>query len=109
MTHFLAVGFIRDALQEVLQQSSQLVTLSTMSEAERQQHSRARAAGGSALSSQAEVQQVAEELRESVQALLATLDRFESEPVIYTGPGDTASVLAMLEGLIEAEPASDDE
>lgn len=100
MTHFLAVGFIRDSLHEIKQQAEALSTLVNMDEAQRQAYLRMRAAGNAPTTYQAALASGVRDLEESLRQLVATLEQFESDPVVYTGQGDTATVLAMLERLL---------
>lgn len=103
MTHFLAVGFVRDSLHDLLQQAEDLRALITTDEAGRQTYLRARAAADAPTTYQEALGQSARELEAGVRELVAVLEQFESDPVVYTGPGDTATVLTMLERLLAGE------
>jgi len=100
LTHFLAVGFVRESLHELLQQTENLRSLLEMDEAARQVFLRERAAADAPTTFQAALQQGVGDLESSVRELLGVLEQFESDPVVYTGQGDTVAVLAMLERLL---------
>lgn len=100
MTNFLEVGSIREGLHDILESARRLQTLLAMTPEQRAALEAARLQQGDLTTFEQDVWATLGAVIERAEELTDFLDRFESDPVIYTGEGSTAEVLAMLERLM---------
>jgi hypothetical protein len=100
VTHFLEVGFIREGIQEVQENGRWLRRLLAMTRTERAALEQSRVQQGDLTTHADDVRMALNSLLTCADELITCLDRFESNPIIYTGVGSTAEVLAMLERLM---------
>ncbi|MGE5676345.1 MAG: hypothetical protein ACM3XM_21080 [Mycobacterium leprae] len=100
MTHFLEVGFMREGLQEILDSALRLRYLLSLTPDQRNSLEQARMQQGELTTYADDVRAALQGVLLEAQGLVDFLDRFEAAPVIYTGDGSTAEVMAMLERLV---------
>jgi|GEM_PF-1622720 len=100
MTHFLEVGSMREELGEIVELAKHLRRLLAVTPDQRLRIERDRIAQGDITTIGEEIQVAVTELVERAEELAGFLDRFESNPVIYTGPGSTQEVMALLARLV---------
>lgn len=98
--HFLQAGALRDDLQDLLEQARHLRHLLGLNVVAREELVSGLAHHGQYTTYEAELEKTAIRLEERAAALMDLLTRFPCEPLIYTGEGDTESVIAMLEQLL---------
>lgn len=98
--HFLQAGVLRDDLQDLVQHATYLKELLSLSPPDREAIVAEFARQGFYTTVDEELAKAAGHVHASAQELLDFLSRFPCEPLIYTGDGDTESVLAMLEQLL---------
>ena len=101
MTHFLEVGSMREGLQEIHENTQWLARLLSMTAEQRAAMDKARLQQGELTTHTDEVKQALTAVLEQAEYMVRFLDQFESAPIIYTGPGTTAEVLAKLEQLAD--------
>lgn len=99
-THFLEVGSMREDLQEIYNHALKLGQLLAMTPEQRRELEQARVQQGDLATYADDVRTALSEVLLRTEDLITFLDQFESAPVIYTGEGNTAEVLSMLERLI---------
>jgi len=99
-THFLEVGSLRDELQEIRANADYLWQLLSMTHEQRTAMDKERMQQGELRTHGDDVRQTLQSLVQQAQSLVDFLDQFESAPVIYTGSGSTAEVLAKLDRLV---------
>lgn len=100
MTHFLEVGSMREDLQEIYAHAARLGRLLAMTPEQRKEMEYTRIQQGEMATYADDVRHALSEVLSRTEDLIHFLDQFESAPVIYTGEGNTAEVLTMLERLI---------
>ncbi len=99
-TNFLEVGALREGLQEIYENAQWLGRLLSMTPDQRAAMEQARVAQGDVTTYTDDVRTALSAVIEQSGDLVQLLDRFESNPIVYTGDGSTAEVLAMLERLL---------
>lgn len=90
---------MRDGLQEIHENAQWLLRLLSMPAEQRAAMDQARFQQGELTTHADEVRQALSAVLEQAEYMARFLDQFESAPIIYTGPGSTAEVLAKLEQL----------
>lgn len=100
MTHFLEVGALREALHEIQENAQWLRRLLSMPPEQRTALEQTRVQQGDMTTYNDDVRAALGAVLMQTEELVLFLDQFESHPIIYTGEGSTAEVLAMLERLI---------
>jgi hypothetical protein len=100
MTHFLEVGSLREGMQEVRDNARWLWRLLAMTAEQRVAMENTRVQQGDLTTHADDVHTALTHLLEQAEDLVQFLDQFEAAPIVYTGAGSTAEVLAMLERLI---------
>lgn len=98
--HFLQAGQLRDDLQELLEHARYLRHLLGLNLVAREEMVSGYVQEGYYTTYEAELEKAAARLEEGARALVDLVTRFPCEPLIYTGDGDTESVIAMLEQLL---------
>ncbi|HWI61013.1 MAG TPA: hypothetical protein VNT75_04180 [Symbiobacteriaceae bacterium] len=101
MTHFLEVGSMRDGLAEIRENAQWLWRLLSMSPDQRLALEQSRIQQGDMTTHADDVRKALLAVLEEADSMISFLDQFESAPIIYTGEGSTAEVLARLERLVE--------
>jgi hypothetical protein len=104
VTNFLSAAAVSEAIQELYEGCRYVEMLLGMSDTEQQRFIEANARKGVPTTVEEEVRRTAASMRETAQAAKEFLDGMQSQPVIYTGEGNTEEVLTMLERLL-ATPA----
>lgn len=110
MTHFLEVGLMREGLQEIRESADRLRMLLAMTPEQRVALEQMRLQQGDMTRHADDVRTALSDVLIQADDLITFLDQFESAPIIYTGEGTTAQVLARLErlmtlvGAVEVEP-----
>lgn len=99
MTNFLEVGSMREELAEILASAAEIHRLLAMSASERLAIEQSRVRQGDLTTVSQDLQSTTLQIVSRCEEMLSFLDRFESEPIIYTGPGSTQEVLAKLQRL----------
>jgi hypothetical protein len=107
MTNFLEVGSIREGLQEIRQNAGWLWRLLSMSPEQRVALEKARVQQGDLTTHADDVRTALSGILEQSESLLQFMDQFESAPIVYTGSGSTADVLAMLDRLMTLAAAAE--
>ncbi len=100
MTHFLEVGSMREELGEILESAKRLRKLLSITPDQRLRIEKDRIQQGDMTTIADEIQATLGEILEQTEEMVNFLDRFESSPVIYTGPGSTQEVMALLQRLV---------
>lgn len=106
--YFLQAGKLRDDLQDLLEQARYMRHLLGMNLVAREEMVSGLVQQGYYTTYEAELEKTATRLEEGTAELLDLVNRFPCEPLIYTGDGDTESVIALLEQLL-AERLPDEE
>lgn len=78
MTNFLAAGIINETISDINQKAQELKQLLAEKKYD-------------------EMRECLDELEEMALDVLVFIERFQCEPLIYTGPGNTAEVIKRLE------------
>jgi len=91
---------MREGLQEIHENTQWLVRLLSMSPEQRVALDRARLQQGELTTHADDVRRALTTVMEQAESMIQLLDQFEAAPIIYTGQGSTAEVLAKLEHLI---------
>lgn len=99
MTNFLEVGSMREELAEILASAAEIHRLLALSASERLAIEQSRVRQGDLTTVSQDLQAAAVAIVSRCEEMLTFLDRFESEPIIYTGPGSTQEVLTKLQRL----------
>lgn len=105
MTHFLEVSSMREDLQEIYKNADWLRQLLAMPPEQRAAMEQARVQQGDLTTFADDVRTALTAVLERSAELVEFMDQFESAPIIYTGEGSTAEVLAMLERLMSGAGA----
>lgn len=103
MTHFLEVGALREGLQEIFDNARWLRRLLSMTPEQRAALEQARVAQGDITTYADDVRSALGAVLGQSEELVRFLDQFEANPIVYTGEGSTAEVLAMLERLMSQQ------
>lgn len=98
--HFLQAGQLRDDLQDLLEHARYMRHLLGLNIVAREEMVSGYVQEGYYTTYEAELEKTATRLEEGVRALVELMTQFPCEPLIYTGDGDTESVIAMLEQLL---------
>lgn len=98
--HFLQAGVLRDDLQDLLQHATYLKELLSLNPADREAIVAEFARQGFYTTVNEELEKAAGRVHAGAMELLDFLSQFPCEPLIYTGEGDTESVMALLEQLV---------
>lgn len=91
---------MRDGLQEILENALWLRRLLSMTPEQRAALEQARLQQGDMTSYADDVRTALQGVVDQAEDLVTFLTQFESDPIIYTGEGSTADVLAMLNRLL---------
>jgi hypothetical protein len=100
VTHFLEVGSMRDGLAEIRENAQWLWRLLSMTPDQRAALEQSRIQQGDMTTYADDVRKALSTVLEETDSMITFLDQFESAPIIYTGEGSTAEVLARLERLM---------
>ncbi|HEY3314114.1 MAG TPA: hypothetical protein VGL40_02360 [Bacillota bacterium] len=107
MTNFLRVDFLRERFREIVEAADYLDRLLEMKGPERRKLVRAYARKGFKTSVKLELKRTVRAIKLYAQGSAEMMDQLPSQPVIYTGAGDTSEVIEMLEALVtEAREAA---
>lgn len=101
-THFLEVGLLQEGMHEVLEHANWLRLLLNMTPNQRAALEQVRTAQSDLTTHTDDLHTALAAITARCDEMLGFLDQFESAPIIYTGNGSTAEVLAMLERLMKS-------
>lgn len=99
-TNFLAAGFIREQLDDVRDNAEYLKRLLAMTDEERDLLVDRYAAQGYYTSFVREVEKALDAIVAGAREVHTFISNLSSQPIIYTGEGDTQQVIDMLERLL---------
>jgi len=108
MTNFLRTGFLGERFKEIAEAADYLERLLGLSGPERKKLLYQYAKRGHKTTVKEELRRTAHSIASKAREAADFMDQLPSQPLIYTGPGDTETVIAMLEGLV-AEGRNDHE
>jgi len=80
LSRFLRAGLLRDRIDDIVDAASQLVQEINLGDAK--------------------LRRLAADIRDMAQDLRDFIDRWECEPLIYTGRGTTDEIISLLDGLL---------
>ncbi|MHB9058483.1 MAG: hypothetical protein ACYC53_06660 [Bacillota bacterium] len=103
MTNFLRTDFLRERFRDIAEAAEYLDHLLTLSAPERRKLLYRYAKQGHKTTVKKELIRTVQSIAGMAGETAEFMDQLPSQPLIYTGPGDTERVIEMLEGLVATD------